>query len=208
MKETLWILVGAVTLSTAACLTSGVSGAAADDERDDGPQLEITLEHGSEAERGAQERLERLLREHDLERWIFTHEILIDEETRIPHSHPVLTLNTDIEDDTDLLSTFVHEQLHWLESDRREATEGAIADFRKIFPEVPVRGSEGARDEYSTYLHLVVCDLEYQALTELIGKKRALEHLAKMGHYRWIYRQVLERPEVREINARHGFLVP
>ena len=45
---------------------------------------------------------------------MFTRRILIDRDARIPHSHPVLTLNTDYPDgDSDLVSALVHEQFHW-----------------------------------------------------------------------------------------------
>jgi len=171
--------------------------------------LRIVLQNNSPGERQVLARLARLFVEYEaLQRWLFTAGMVIDEGTRIPHSHPVLTMNTRIDGDVDLLSVLVHEQLHWFANERNDSIEKAIADFREIFPEVPVRGGEGARDEYSSYLHLVVCDLEFQALTELVGEERAREHLAAMTHYTWIYRQVLEDPRVREVNTRHRLLVP
>jgi len=37
--------------------------------------------------------------------------------TEIPHSHPQITLNTWVRDeDLGLLSTYLHEQLHWYET--------------------------------------------------------------------------------------------
>lgn len=171
--------------------------------------LRIVLQNNSPAEREVLTRLARLFVEYEaLQRWLFTGGMVIDEGTRIPHSHPVLTMNTRIEGDVDLLSVLVHEQLHWLANEREDAVEEAVTEFREIFPEVPVGGGEGARDESSSYLHLVVCDLEFQALTELVGEERAREHLAAMTHYTWIYQQVLEDPRVREVTTRHGLLVP
>lgn len=171
--------------------------------------LRIVLQNNSPAERQVLARLSRLFVEYEaLQRWLITGGMVIDEGTRIPHSHPVLTMNTRIESDVDLLSVLVHEQFHWLTNDRQEAVDAALEEFREIFPEVPVRGREGARDEYSSYLHLVVCDLEFQALTELVGEERAREHLAAMDHYTWIYEQVLGNPKVREVTTRHGLLVP
>jgi hypothetical protein len=37
--------------------------------------------------------LERLLKQYDLSKWIFTRKVIIDQ-GEIPHSHPVLTLHT------------------------------------------------------------------------------------------------------------------
>lgn len=57
--------------------------------------------------------LERLLDSYDLSPWLYTRSVAIDADA-IPHSHPVLTLHTrHLDDDRLLLSTFVHEQLHW-----------------------------------------------------------------------------------------------
>ncbi|NJM35541.1 MAG: bifunctional phosphoribosylaminoimidazolecarboxamide formyltransferase/IMP cyclohydrolase [Rhodomicrobium sp.] len=48
----------------------------------------------------------------------------------IPHSHPVLTLNTQyVEDDTAQTATFLHEQFHWFLGERRSAVDAAIASW-------------------------------------------------------------------------------
>src|SRR4051812_30597332 len=76
-------------------------------------KIDISLAHGSKAEQQTKEQLQRLLGAYDLSKWIFTKSIIIDEQS-IPHSHPTLTLHTrHLKDDELLLSTFVHEQLHW-----------------------------------------------------------------------------------------------
>jgi hypothetical protein len=49
--------------------------------------------------------------------------------TEIPRSHPQITLNTWVRDDLSLLSTYLHEQLHWYEtwfSHARKAQWGEI----------------------------------------------------------------------------------
>ena len=134
--------------------------------------------------------------------------MLIDETTRIPHSHPVLTLKPDaLDDDPAELATFVHEQFHWFVL-RDQKRLGAVIDaFRELFPEVP-GGRAGARDEQSTYLHLVICDLELQAMTRAVGAEKARQVLAGWQHYTWIYDQVLNNPEVRRVNERFGWVVP
>ncbi len=188
--------VATVTLSLA------LSGAATAQE----PELEITLKNGADRERRTEDQLRRLLSEYDVARWTYTREIVIDEST-IPHSHPVLTLHTrHLEEDLYLLSTFVHEQFHWLEEERADERDAAIADFSELYPMVPVGRPDGGRDANSTYLHLIVCDLEYQAMTILVGEEKAKELMAGWNHYVWIYDQVINNPEVRVVNERHGFI--
>lgn len=51
-----------------------------------------------------------------MQRWIRTRDVVVEEKA-IPHSHPVLTLNTQyLKNDNALLATFIHEQFHWLEA--------------------------------------------------------------------------------------------
>jgi hypothetical protein len=169
--------------------------------------LTIRLANGSDGERQTREQLQRLVREYDVDAWIHTREIAIDERT-IPHSHPVLTLHTrHLNEDLHLLATFVHEQFHWLAIEREAATDAAIAEFRDHFPDAPAGGPTGARDQHSTWLHLVVCDLEYQAMTKLVGAERARATLAAWTHYTWIYDRVLNDPFIREVTTRHGLLL-
>ena len=106
--------------------------------------LDITLKHGTPDEARTRDQLRRLLAAYDVSPWIYTRAIVIDERA-IPFSHPVLTLHTrHAKDDDLLLSTFVHEQFHWFLAERREPTELAIADLRKLFPTVPSGGTAGA----------------------------------------------------------------
>src|SRR5689334_3245027 len=82
--------------------------------------IDIRLHSGTPLEERGREQLRRLLRTYDLHRWLFTRDILIQSGV-IPHSHPVLTLNTRyLVDDTAELATFVHEQLHWFLTDHVE----------------------------------------------------------------------------------------
>jgi hypothetical protein len=159
--------------------------------------FEFTLKQNSKTEQQTKDQMQRLLRTYDISNWIFTKSILIDD-TQTPHSHPVLTLSTrHVKDDELLLSTFVHEQFHWWASGKNlEATRQAITELRAMFPKVPVGAPEGGIDEDSTYLHIVVCYLEYRAMRELFGelKSRQIMEFWAADHYTWIYKTVLERP--------------
>lgn len=168
-------------------------------------RIEIALEHDSERERATRDQLRRVLADYDVERWTFTERVRIAQD-EIPHSHPVLTLHTRaLGAPVQQLSTYLHEQFHWWVAADPEAEEAAIAAFRERFPQVPAGGPEGARDEYSTYLHLIVCDLEYQAMADQVGEAAAREILEASTHYTWIYHTVLNDPTVREVNLAHGF---
>lgn len=174
-------------ISLALCLTSA---APAQDK------IDISLAHGSRDEQQTREQLQRLLSAYDLSKWLFTKSVVIDE-TAIPHSHPKLTLHTrHLKDDELLLSSFVHEELHWFLSQRYKETEEAIKELRAMFPKIPVGFPEGSNDEHGNYEHLLVIYLEYRADRELLGelKARQVMEFWATDHYTWIYKTVLERP--------------
>ena len=170
--------------------------------------LEITLKNGTEREVETRAQLLRLLELYDLSPWLFTRKIEIDG-TSTPHSHPVLTLhNRHLADDQRLLTTFLHEQIHrslvdWEE--RRPARDAAIEELKKMFPVVPHGRPYGGRDVHSTYLHLIVCYLEREALASYLGKRQARRVLAEQTHYVWIYATILSdvSEEVGEVVRKH-----
>jgi len=173
--------------------------------------LSIQLHRGTPLEERGREQLHRLLHTHDLRKWLFTRDVLIQSGV-IPHSHPVLTLNTYyLDDDTAQLATFVHEQIHWFLTDQvgHAQTNAAVSELRELYPQAPTAPPEGARDAWSTYLHLLVCTLELQALTELLGEPSARQQLTRWTHYTWVYRTVLTDTEkIADLVRRHGMMVP
>ncbi|OEK00898.1 hypothetical protein BFP97_04955 [Roseivirga sp. 4D4] len=139
------------------------------------------------------ERLEKLLIKYDLEPYIFTKSINIEKGV-IPHSHPVLTLSTDFETDTQLIATFLHEQMHWYSLTDNEGFQKVGEAFLKKYPNLPSEAPEGAGSEQSTFLHLGVCYLEFHTLSQVIGRDKAIEHFQFMTtqYYRWVYRTILK----------------
>ena len=172
-------------------------------------KIDISLKNGSPGEIQTRDQLQRLLTTSDLSKWIFTRSILIDEKA-IPHSHPILTLHTrHLKDDDLLLSTFVHEQLHWFLVQKDKETNEAIKDLRALFPKVPVVFPEGAGDEESTYLHLLVIYLEYRADREILGELRTKQVMDFWSgdHYTWVYKTVLERTrDIGSIAFKHKLI--
>jgi hypothetical protein len=156
--------------------------------------------------------LARLLAEYDLTPWMFTSGVAIDSRA-IPHSHPVLTLHTrHLEHDDLLLATLLHEQLHWfLMTVPDSAAIRALDDLKRLFPSVPIAFPDGCQDEESTYLHLVVNYLEWLVLCSVVGSERARRIIEfwSQDHYRWVYRQVLEREaDLRRVVVDGGLVPP
>ena len=154
--------------------------------------IHIRLHEHSQLEQKGKKQLERILDTYDLERWIFTDSVLIQSYVT-PHSHPILTLNTRYTDEDKIqLATFLHEQIHWYADADSVTTEKVINTFRQMYPQVPVGEGQGARSEYSTYLHLLVCWLEFDGVRQLLGEKEARSILEEKTYYKWIYNKVLD----------------
>jgi hypothetical protein len=175
--------------------------------------LKISLAHNSLAERETRDQLNRLLNKYDLSKWLYTKEIVIDDDA-IPHSNPVLTLHTrHLKDDDLLLSTFVHEQTHrFLALRPQEDLDQAKTDLRRLFPEIPVGFPQGSSSDEGNYEHLLVVWLEYRADLELLGELRTREVMEfwAADHYTWIYQKILDRQvrtKISEIAKNHR-LVP
>jgi hypothetical protein len=108
--------------------------------------IDIRLQTGTALEERGREQLRRLLRTYDLHKWLFTGNVVIQSGV-IPHSHPVLTLNTRyLDDDTAQLATFLHEQLYWFLTDHVERAKinAVLTELRAVYPTVPSALPEGA----------------------------------------------------------------
>ncbi|MEX2246829.1 MAG: hypothetical protein WEC75_09085 [Dehalococcoidia bacterium] len=173
--------------------------------------LAITLAHESERERLTRDALLKLLSEYDLTPWLATTRVVIDE-TAVPHSHPVLTLHARHVTAPDLLlSTFVHENIHWLLRPKLGAVSKAMAELRNLYPEIAVAPPAGAGDRQSSYLHLIVNYLELVAMRKLAGHDRAgaVFDVWRKHHYTQLYEIVLgDEFLVASVVERNGLLLP
>jgi CubicO group peptidase (beta-lactamase class C family) len=176
------------------------------------PVLHINLVHSDKQEEETKQQLLRLLGAHDVSHYIFTDKVNIASGFRvIPHSHPILTLSTRHQkDDELLLSTFCHEQLHWYLDEKADATKQAVAELRTLFPKLPAGFPEGADTEESSYEHLLVCRMEYQADIEIFGELRARQIMEfwTSDHYTKIYEAVLNDEDKIDAVLRKYKLVP
>lgn len=173
--------------------------------------VDIALRHGTADEAATRAQLERLLAAHDLRLWLFTSRVMIDR-TALPHSHPILTLHTrHLRDDDLLLSTWLHEQLHWFLSEREASTTAAVEDVLTIWPDLPIGHPDGSRDAWGNGLHLLIGLLEWTALKLTLGELRARQVMGFWAedHYRAIYRIVLDQPRrLAEVLRRHDLIWP
>lgn len=170
--------------------------------------FDIRLRNNTADERAAKAQLQRLLDAHDVSPYIFTYSVMIDR-YGAPHSHPILTVNTVFnQDDASALSTFLHEQFHWFGMVMEPQMQAALTELKELYPTVPTGGNGGARDSYSTYVHLIVGVQELHATASAFGMAEARRVLADKRHYRWINTQVLENTEtLTAIARRHGLLL-
>ena len=143
---------------------------------------------------------------YDLKPFLFTNTVHIQSRV-IPHSHPVLTLNSRYaEAPNKLLAVFLHEQLHWWLDSKSKESELALVDLKKMFPKLPETGV--ASDPDSTYLHLMICLLEYRALAHYLGKNQTSmlfkDIITVEKVYPWIYTQILNRYiDLRKIAVKY-----
>lgn len=158
------------------------------------PEVNILLKTGTSAEVETRTALLSLIEKYPLHDWLFTLRVEIDENSW-SHSHPTLTLDTrHRNNDLLLLSVFIHEQLHWFEEEHTTDRDLAIEETKRYYPNVPSAPPQGAFDEPSTRLHLLVCYLEFQIMKHLVGTETARQVMLTLGrdHYSWVYWTVLD----------------
>lgn len=171
------------------------------------PKLNIRTKNGLPFEERGKEQYERLAKQYDLQKYTITRDIII-ERGAIPHSRPILTLNMRFLDDDDLaLSSYLHEQAHWLLSERHPRDmPDLFDDLQKSFPNLDYHVPQGDGELRGSYFHIAVCMFEWRAMEELVGPQRALREMEwkQKDHYKAIYALVLaNREQVEKILKRH-----
>src|SRR5262245_28306551 len=118
------------------------------------PEVTIELANGTLREQRTKIKLQRLLLTKDLKRFTVTNRIVIDEHA-INHAFPVITLNAQFANSPDdLISSYIHEQLHWHLRDVEDRQRSAVDELRRLYPKVPVGLPQGGESEAGTYGHL------------------------------------------------------
>ncbi len=155
--------------------------------------------------------LEALRRRHDLTRYEYTKVVRIAPGAETV-ANPVLTLGNRFADSEDLLlSTYLHEQMHWylwyLGTPERDMVAPFYDELVRRYPDAPIELPDGARNYDATYSHLVVNWLEIAVTSEFIGRERAFNSAKAQRSYRWIYRTVVKDWDLLgELYERNGIV--
>jgi hypothetical protein len=145
---------------------------------------------------------------YDLTPFLFTKTIQVESKV-VPHSHPILTLNTRFaESPSHLLALFLNQQFHWWLSLHHKETSIAIHELKKNLPNAPETQSLG---KDSTYLKILAAQLEAMALDYYLGikesKKILSEKISKEKQDPWVYKVILTRSnEFKNILRANGLL--
>jgi hypothetical protein len=174
-------------------------------------RIDIDLDHARREGERVRDLLGALRRRHDLARYEYTGTVRI-----VPggdtFAQPILTLSNRFADSEDaLLSTYLHEQMHWylwyLGTPDRDMVAPFMDELVRRYPDAPTEPPDGARGYDATYLHLVVNWLEIAATSEFIGRERAFAVARVQRSYRWIYRTVLKDWDLLgELYERHDIV--
>jgi len=168
--------------------------------------VDIRAARGTDEELAGVAALRGLLAGHDLRRWMFTDLVRVDETISGGLSHP-LTISPVllVRRPASALTTFLHEQLHWLDG---PGVDGATTEASTRWPSPPPPPA-GCHDARSTWLHMAVCALEYQSLSAILGQEAAATELKQHRGYSWVYGQILDDPDwFSGFLHRHGIQVP
>lgn len=191
-----------------------------------GTESEVTFTE--EKREQAREQLRRILATYDLDPWIITNEVKIEEEVD-PHSKPILTLNTNfLDSDKIQLAIFIHEQAHWLPFEKQVA---AGEDLAKLFPDIngmpnmeevsSERRERLVEIQQRIYRHIVVGWVEFDGMVELVGEDEARRIIKEKNSrfveepysnldktFLWYFERVLEdTEEVGRVLARHDLVI-
>src|SRR5262245_30167727 len=177
-------------------------------------QIHIDLDHAKREAERMRNLLAALRRRHDLSRYEYTNIVCI-----VPggetFARPVLTLGNRFATSEDLLlSTYLHEQMHWylwyLGTPERDMIAPFMDELVRRYPQAPIDvANGGARGYDATYEHLVVNWLELSATSEFIGRERtmALARAQRLRSYGWLYDVVVrDWEELGKLYKRHGIV--
>ncbi|MFH0906306.1 MAG: hypothetical protein V1824_03130 [archaeon] len=174
-------------------------------------EIIIELKNNSKTEILAKETLLEILEEYNLEKWIFTNKVVFEDDCK-SHSHPIITLNTFCNNKKlQLMSVFLHEQIHWFEAGKEKEVKSAINELKEKYPDIEIISLQNITKQkaiFSTDLHIIVNYLEYDVLCQIIGKEKAIKIINLRPHYKWIYSLVLkEEKTIREILENNGLII-
>jgi hypothetical protein len=122
------------------------------------------------------ERIKNLYYQHYVP--TFTNEIVVEQGV-VPHSHPVLTINTKHSDDRRLLQTILHEQFHWY-LDKHPEKEAALDYLKSKYPD------DG--ETRSFWEHIIIC----------FNTRNFIASILSPEDIKWAYEQFQPYPKMEK----------
>jgi len=171
-------------------------------------EIEIVPSEADDKAQEARQLLVSLRQTYDLGAWEFTRRVRISP-MEIPHSHPVLTLNVRrVEVPDAFLATYLHEQIHWgLSLHFTQTINSLVPEFENRYPDLHCGEPGEARNSFSSYLHIIVNWLEVHALSQYIGREKAIEYALQSPVYGKIYQLVIkEWKEIETVLTQYEIL--
>lgn len=173
--------------------------------------LSLDIEEVTPNTATAQTRLEilHLARKYDLSSFLYTKRIIINPKLDKTKWRPVIILNTRYKDHPQrLLAQLLHEELHWWMRDHKQNVQIAIPELKAAFKGAPV--IKGSKDRDSTYRHLLICWMEFRAISKYMGEETAIEvlkHFVAERRFPWIYGKVLrDHKKIEKIVRNYEFI--
>ncbi len=120
---------------------------------------------------------------------IFT-KIVVIEKGSIPHSHPILTLNTRTNNSRVILKTFVHEQLHWY-AENHPQYNNCINYLKTKYTDDGEHNKLGTNPN-SYWEHIIVC----------FNTRSYLHSVLSIEDIDWIYEQWQAYPTLEKLIAK------
>ncbi len=174
-------------------------------------RITIDLSRAQKSAENVRNILVNLRASYDLGRYEYTKRVRIAP-NEIAHSHPILTLNTSLRAENQILCTYLHEQMHWYATWYSHANASGWREIWSVikqrFPSVPIGFPHGANDEPSSYLHIIINYLEIEVACDMLGPEVARKLAAENFIYRGIYKIVLHDWEPLTALYRSHGLIP
>lgn len=177
-----------------------------------GPAIRLDLEPARRQAERAAEALRAMFAAHDVAPFAYAREVRIAPLV-VPHSHPVLTLNTAVaHSPAKLLRTWLHEQMHWyavwFAHRRPDAWDGLLRKLDASHPDRPAGPPDGAADDFSTLLHLPINRLEIIAASSFLGEEAATQAALAEPFYRWCYATAVRDAAMIDARMTEAGLLP
>ncbi len=151
--------------------------------------LTVITTNQTGTEESTKARLQEVLQEYNINKWLFKDSVRIVD-NQIPHSHPIITLNSRPQTDLSLLGTLIHENIHWILLSKERNMNAAIVEIKQKFTTIP--DGQNAGSQSSTYLHLLVNYLEFDGISQIANQRAAIAIFERRKYYKWVHKTVIQ----------------